>query len=148
MPELSTTIKRFRAEHQKIRQKYQDLKTEQHFREYHSECKKLAEHYLEQWPALNQYPDAIGYPCRTLKEAENFLNGAPYQHGGARPGSGRKKEEATKQIRVPVSMADSITTLKDLYKGLDDEDKSEVMKRLNDLIAFAESQTQGHEQSK
>ncbi len=135
MTELSAVIKSFRAAHQKIRHQYQDMKTEQHLREYHGECKKLAEHYLKQWPELSRYPDAIGYPYRTLKDAENYFSGFPYKHGGARSGSGRKKEEATKQIRVPVSLVDSLTILKNMYKGLDDKSRTELIEQINDLIA-------------
>ncbi|EJB8409205.1 hypothetical protein MW334_004441 [Vibrio parahaemolyticus] len=135
MTELSAVIKSFRAAHQKIRHQYQKVETEQHLREYHSKCKTLAKHYLERWPELSRYPDAIGYPCRTLKDAENFFNGFPYQHGGARSGSGRKKEEATKQIRVPVSLVDSLTALKNMYKGLDAQSKADLIEQINELIA-------------
>ncbi|MDG2633039.1 hypothetical protein P7M35_24790, partial [Vibrio parahaemolyticus] len=63
------------------------------------------------------------------------FNGFPYQHGGARSGSGRKKEEATKQIRVPVSLVDSLTALKNMYKGLDAQSKADLIEQINELIA-------------
>ncbi|MBE4262908.1 hypothetical protein HJ075_20620 [Vibrio parahaemolyticus] len=47
---------------------------------------------------------------------------------------GVKKEEATKQIRVPVSLVDSLTTLKNMYKGLDTQSKADLIEQINDLI--------------
>ncbi|OXX34150.1 hypothetical protein B9J90_13475 [Vibrio sp. V09_P4A23P171] len=59
-------------------------------------------------------------------------------HGGKRPGSGRKKKESSKLVRVPESLVDEFTTLKDLYHRLDELDKNEIKDQLKHLITFAE----------
>lgn len=138
MSNLHEPIKIFRLELQKLREKYLSRQSMASYHQYHIEAKKLAEFYLEKWPEFNNYPKAKGYPYLTLKESEEYLNSSSYQHGGARPGAGRKKEEKTQQIRVPVSMASYISQLKDLYKKLDDECKSEIIEQLKDLISYIE----------
>jgi len=60
------------------------------------------------------------------------------RHGGARPNSGRKKEEATKQIRVPESLYALINDLKVAYKDLIEEDKQILCSSLRDIITTAE----------
>lgn len=55
-------------------------------------------------------------------------------HGGSRSGSGRKKQEPTKQIRIPESIADLILELKDSYNSLDSDSKYLVRLRLIEFL--------------
>ena len=59
------------------------------------------------------------------------------KHGGARPNAGRKKEEPTKQIRVPESLYTLINDLKVAYKDLVDDDKEILRSSLQDIINTA-----------
>jgi len=47
----------------------------------------------------------------TIQEGEEMSN-----HGGKRPGSGRKSGEPSKQVRVPVSLVPAVEALKRLRK--------------------------------
>ncbi|MGF1903383.1 hypothetical protein [Aliivibrio sifiae] len=60
------------------------------------------------------------------------------RHGGARPNAGRKKEEPTKQIRIPESLYTLINDLKVAYKDLIEEDKQILRSSLRDIITTAE----------
>jgi hypothetical protein len=55
------------------------------------------------------------------KKIPLIINGAPYiseNRGGPRPGSGRKKQEPTVRVRVPVSMVDQVRAfVEGLKKG-------------------------------
>lgn len=137
MSELSDAISKFRNEHKKIRDKYRGRLKGKFFDEYHIERKILSEYYLEKWPEFYNYPKAIGYPYRVLKESEEFLNGPLKTHGGARLGAGRKKEEPTKQIRLPVSIVEQIVEIRDLYKDLSDEKKLELIEQLKEFVEFS-----------
>ncbi len=55
-------------------------------------------------------------------------------HGGFRSGSGRKKQEPTKQIRIPESISDLILEFKDIYISLDSDSKYSIRLRLIDFI--------------
>ena len=59
-------------------------------------------------------------------------------HGGSRLNSGRKKEENTKQIRVPESLYTLINDLKIAYKDLYEEDKRNLCSSLRNIITAAE----------
>ena len=55
------------------------------------------------------------------------------RHGGARQNAGRKKEESTRQIRVPESLYTLINDLKIAYKDLSDADKETCRSSLKDI---------------
>ncbi|WP_332397385.1 hypothetical protein [Vibrio metschnikovii] len=54
-------------------------------------------------------------------------------HGGFRPGSGRKKQEPTVQMRIPDSIADLVSSIKNDYVRLDDHSKDFIRERLLDV---------------
>lgn len=55
-------------------------------------------------------------------------------HGGSRENAGRKKEEDTKQIRVPLSLHSLVGAMKVSYKNLNDGEKINFRLLLQDLI--------------
>lgn len=59
-------------------------------------------------------------------------------HGGSRPNAGRKKEEATRQVRVPESLYNLINDLKVAYKDLVEDDKEILRSSLQDIITTAQ----------
>ncbi|MBF4340632.1 hypothetical protein EAY39_07480 [Vibrio anguillarum] len=78
-------------------------------------------------------------PLTIFNECNVLLKASQKKHGGKRSGAGRKKEESTKLVRVPESLADELTKLKDLYKRLDDLDKTEIKDQIQHLICYAEA---------
>ncbi len=56
------------------------------------------------------------------------------RHGGARSNAGRKKEEPTRQIRVPESLYNLVNELKITYKDLIDADKETFQSSLQSVI--------------
>ncbi|XAG08898.1 hypothetical protein NM432_16185 [Vibrio metschnikovii] len=78
-------------------------------------------------------------PLTIFNECNVLLKASEKKHGGKRSGAGRKKEESTKLVRVPESLADELTTLKELYKRLDKLDKQEILDQIKNLITYAEA---------
>ena len=56
------------------------------------------------------------------------------RHGGARLNAGRKKEEPTRQMRIPESLYTLINDLKIAYKDLTDEDKETCRSSLKNIF--------------